>query len=115
ASNYTVRALANLPGCLAADGDAAQIVVFDETNGGACTAASAQTPSVDLSSYYCDGQAHAQSWGHLTLNGLNGSEYGGATLTLTGKNGPVPGFTNLPLAPGQTSVDLSSIPVSGAT
>src|SRR5581483_7034266 len=39
ASNYTVRALANLPGCLAADGDAAQIVVFDETNGGACTAA----------------------------------------------------------------------------
>jgi uncharacterized repeat protein (TIGR01451 family) len=114
ASNYTVRALANLPGCMAADGDAAQITVFDAVTGGACAAASAQT-SVNLSTYYCDGQSHAQSWGHLKLNGLNGTEYGSATLTLTGKNGPVPGFTNLVLAPGQTSIDLSSIPVTGNT
>jgi uncharacterized repeat protein (TIGR01451 family) len=115
AANYTVRALANLPGCLAADGDAAQITVFDQANGGSCTAASAQT-SVNLSSYYCDGQAgHAQSWGQLRLNGLDGSEFASATLTLSGKNGPIPGYTNLVLAPGQTSINLGSLPVTGAT
>ena len=37
--NYTVRALANLPGCLAANGNAAQIVIFNAKTGGSCVTA----------------------------------------------------------------------------
>jgi uncharacterized repeat protein (TIGR01451 family) len=115
AYNYTVRPLASLPGCLAADGDAGQIVVFNGQTGGQCQTATAQT-SATPASYYCDGQGgHAQHWGSLTMQGLTGSEYQSATLTLVGPNGPVPGYTNLLLAPNQTSVDLSSLPVSGDT
>jgi uncharacterized repeat protein (TIGR01451 family) len=115
ASNYTVRALANLPGCLAANGDAAQIVIFNAKTGGSCVTATTQV-TVNPSLYYCDGQpSNAQTWGTVRLNGLTGSEYGAALVTLIGVNGPVPGYTNLQLAPGQTTLDLTSLPVSGNT
>jgi uncharacterized repeat protein (TIGR01451 family) len=113
--NYTVRSLENLPGCLAADGDGAQITIFDAQTGGTCVTA---TTSVELTPrwFYCDGQSHSTpNWGALTLTGVTGSEYGGGTVTLIGVNGPVPGYTNLALAPGQRTLDLSSLPVSGNT
>jgi uncharacterized repeat protein (TIGR01451 family) len=114
--NYTVRALANLPGCMAADGDGAQIVIFNAVTGGACTSGTTQV-KITPASYYCDGASgHAKTWGTLALNGLTGSEYAGASVTLLDANGtPVPGFANLALASGHTSLDLSSLPASGNT
>jgi hypothetical protein len=114
--NYTVRALASLPGCLAANGDGRQILLFNSRTGGACVSATTAVPLTSPSAYYCDGKpGHARHWGVLTLNGLAGTEFTAATVTLTGPGGPVTGFTSIQLAPGQTSLDLSSLPVSGST
>ncbi|MCU1658871.1 MAG: hypothetical protein JWO57_3527 [Pseudonocardiales bacterium] len=116
-SSYTVRQLANLPGCMASNGDGAQISVFNATTGAPCASAS-QSVKLTPTDYYCDGLGgHVQSWGKVTLPGLNGSEYFGATLTLTDANGnPVPGWTNVPFpASGAQTLDISSIPVSGST
>lgn len=106
--NYTVRALTSLPGCLAADGDAGQINVFNALTGGSCVSAS-QTLTAGAPSY-CDGAQHSFTWTTLTLNGLNGTEYAAATVTLSDANGPVPGFTSLPLGQGKTTLDISSVP-----
>ena len=115
--NYTVRALANRPGCLAADGDAGQIVLFNAQTGviGCPTAASSVT--VNPIQYYCDGQSgHIQAWNKVTLSGANSASYTSASVTITDANGdPVPGFQNVSLAAGQTSLDISSIPVTGST
>jgi hypothetical protein len=116
ADNYTVRPLANLPGCLAADGDAGQILLFDGKTGGACVSATTTVPLTSPSRYYCDGRpGHASSWGALTLNGLARADYTSATVTLIGADGPVPGFTSRKLPPGQATLSLSSLPVSGST
>lgn len=66
------------------------------------------------SDYYCDGQSgHAKSWGRVSLLGLTGSEYGGGSLTPYGADGSaVPGWTNVPLQAGSTSIDISSIPAA---
>ena len=113
--NYTVRSLANLPGCMAADGNLGHIIIFNAQTGGSCVNAS-QSVALNPSQYYCDGLSnHATSWGTVSLNGLDGSEYTAGTVTLTGVSGPVPGYTNLQLGPGQTTLDLSSLPVSGNT
>jgi uncharacterized repeat protein (TIGR01451 family) len=113
--NYTVRALANLPGCMAADGNLGQIIVFNAQTGGSCVTDSTQVALTPHTSY-CDGRSHATpTWGTLKLNGLTGSEYAAATVTLVGATGPVPGYTDLQLASGQTSLNLSSLPVSGNT
>ncbi len=115
-SNYTVRALANLPGCLAANGDAGVINIFNAQTGAPCTTA---TQKVQLSpnQYYCDGQSgHARSWGAVSLPGLTGGEFSGATVTLYGADGkPVPGWTDVPMVAGSTSLDISALPVSGNT
>ena len=113
--NYTVRALANLPGCLAADSDAANILVFDALTGGACVTASTTIPTSASAPSYCDGETHSWAWSTLDLEGLSGSEYGGASVTISGSNGPLSGFTDLPLQTGETSLDISSIPSSGST
>ncbi|MEO7016740.1 MAG: hypothetical protein ABI067_09370, partial [Leifsonia sp.] len=112
--SYTVRPLANLPGCMVDNGNGAQIVIFNEATGGPCvtasTSVSVQAPS------WCDGQTHSLGWGTVTLNGLSGAEYsGGASITVSGTAGAVPGFTGLTLAPGQTTLDISSIPATGST
>ncbi|MFF8770873.1 hypothetical protein [Kitasatospora sp. NPDC015120] len=115
--SYTVRPLANLPGCFASNGDGGRIGIFNGETGTPCASASRSvqlTPDV----YYCDGKAgHTTSWGSVSLPGLDGSQYYGATLTLTGANGaPVPGWTEVPFPKsGPQSVDISSIPVSGNT
>jgi uncharacterized repeat protein (TIGR01451 family)/LPXTG-motif cell wall-anchored protein len=109
--NYTVRALTSLPGCLAADGDAGQINVFNALTGGSCVSAS-QTLAAGAPSY-CDGAPHSFVWTTLALNGLNGTEYAAATVTISDAHGPVPGFTGLPLGPGKTALDISSVPSTG--
>ena len=116
-SGYTVRALANLPGCMAADGDTGQIVIFDAQTGKAClTTGGTATQTLQVGApFYCDGATHSGSWTTLQLNGLSGSEYGSAQVTISGSSGPIPGFTNITLAPGQTSLNISSIPMSGPT
>jgi uncharacterized repeat protein (TIGR01451 family) len=111
--DYTVRQLANLPGCLAADGGGAQITIFNAQTGGACVAATSTTAM--SAPFYCDGQPHSGSWTTLTVNGLTGSDYAKASVTISGSSGPVAGFTNLVLLPGQTTLDVSSIPMSGTT
>jgi uncharacterized repeat protein (TIGR01451 family) len=115
-NNYTVRALANLPGCLAADGDAGVITIFNAETGAPCTTAT-QKVKLTPQGYYCDGQqGHARSWGAVSLPGLTGGEFAGGTVTLYGADGkPVPGWTDVPLPAGSTSLDISSIPVSGNT
>ncbi|MGO4653108.1 hypothetical protein AB4068_15600 [Arthrobacter sp. 2RAF22] len=109
--NYTVRALKSLPGCLAADGDEGRINVFNALTGEDCISASQSLVAAAPS--YCDEAKHSFTWTTLTLNGLNGSEYAAATLTLADANGPLPGFTGLPLGPGKTSLDISSVPSTG--
>lgn len=115
-SNYTVRALANLPGCLAADGDAGVINIFNAQTGAPCTTAT-QKVQLTPNQYYCDGQpGHARSWGAVSLPNLTGGEFAGATVTLYGADGkPVPGWSDVPMAAGSTSLDISSLPVSGNT
>ncbi|WP_344324557.1 DUF7507 domain-containing protein [Kitasatospora putterlickiae] len=115
--SYTVRALANLPGCMASNGDSARISIFNAETGAPCAAA---TRSVQLTPdvYYCDGKSgHTTAWGTVSLPGLDGSQYHGATLTLTGADGaPVPGWADVPFPKsGPQSIDISSIPVSGDT
>ncbi|MCW2658351.1 MAG: Conserved repeat protein, partial [Jatrophihabitans sp.] len=116
-SSYTVRALANLPGCMASNGDGAQISIFNAVTGAPCASAS-QTLALDPSVYYCDGQpGHIDSWGAVSLPGLSASDYAGATLTLFGADGTaLPAWTNVPFpASGPQSIDISSIPVTGNT
>jgi fimbrial isopeptide formation D2 family protein/uncharacterized repeat protein (TIGR01451 family) len=115
--SYTVRPLANLPGCMASNGNGAQISVFNAQTGGPCASAS-QSVKLTPSNYYCDGNpGHATSWGTVSLPGLNGSEYFGATLTLLDANGdPLPGWINVPFpSSGPQVIDISSIPVAGNT
>ncbi|MCW2598099.1 MAG: hypothetical protein JWP39_3987, partial [Jatrophihabitans sp.] len=116
AQNYTVRALANLPGCLAANGNAAQIIVFNQQTGGSCSSASTSL-TLAISDYYCDGQSgHATAWSTLSLPGLSSSAYSQAAVTLFGADGsPLPGWTNVSFPPGSTSLDISSIPITGNT
>jgi uncharacterized repeat protein (TIGR01451 family)/fimbrial isopeptide formation D2 family protein len=115
--SYTVRPLANLPGCMASNGNAAKISVFNAATGAPCASAS-QTLKLDPTVYYCDGQpGHIDSWGAVTLPGLSASDYAGATLTLFGADGAaLPAWTNVPFpATGPQSIDISSIPVTGNT
>ena len=112
--NYTTRQLANLPGCMASNGDAGVIQVFNEKTGKECVTASTQL-ALKPADYYCGQPGHARNWGTLKLNGVTGSEYGAATVTVSGVNGPVPGYTNRPLQANETSFDLSALPVSDNT
>ncbi|WP_157695301.1 DUF7927 domain-containing protein [Nakamurella panacisegetis] len=115
--SYTVRALQNLPGCMASNGDGAQISVFNAATGAPCSTAS-QSVKLTPTDSYCDGRsAHVQSWETVTLPGLDGSQYAGATLTLFGADGnPLPAWTNVPFpASGAQTIDISSIPVTGNT
>jgi uncharacterized repeat protein (TIGR01451 family) len=110
--SYTVRPLANLPGCMADNGNGAQIVVFNASTGGACVSASTTVTKTTPTSFYCDGGTHVSNWDKLTLVGLTGSEYASATVTLYDTNGnPVPGFVNVVMS--GTTLDISSLVVSG--
>ncbi|GAB2457966.1 hypothetical protein GCM10027082_05610 [Comamonas humi] len=110
--SYSVRPLANLPGCMAINGDGAQIKVFNQVTGGACVSGSASVPPTAPSAYYCDGTSHTSQWDKLTLLGLTGSEYGQAVATVYDMNGAaVPGFSNVVM--NGTTLDISSLPVSG--
>jgi hypothetical protein len=102
---YTVRALVNLPGCMAADGDAGEIVVFAAASGGPCEVAVQQSVPVTPTSAYCDGRSgHVAGWGSVTLAGLAGSEYASATVTVADAAGD-PVLTRT--VPGGAPLDVS--------
>jgi uncharacterized repeat protein (TIGR01451 family) len=115
-SNYTVRPMTGQPGCLLADGGAAKIRLFDAATGGGCQLTTV-SQAVNPAGYYCGtGAAAFKAWGQLTLSGLPAGSYSGAAVSLTDASGnPVPGFTSVVLPAGTTTLDISSIPVTGAT
>jgi uncharacterized repeat protein (TIGR01451 family) len=111
--NYTTRALANVPGCMAADGNVGQITFFDAQTGGVCGNLKG-TVTLDPAPYYCDGQGgHVKSWGPVTLSDVAGTGYTSATITILDKNGNVVETDTLPA--GQTTLDLPNVPTTGAT
>jgi uncharacterized repeat protein (TIGR01451 family) len=114
--NYTVRALANVPGCMAADGNAGQITFFDAITGGVCGNLKGSV-TLDPAPYYCDGQGgHVKSWGPVTLSGLTGTGATSATITILDKNGdPVAGFESVTIPASRPTLDISSIPTTGNT
>lgn len=113
---YTLMPDPYLPGCLAEDGDAGMVQYFDAATGVlGCSGLGAQV-AVNPAGSYCDGASHATAWKQIVINGISASQYTGAIYTVYDKEGnPVPGFTEVALAPGQATVDISSIPMSGAT
>jgi fimbrial isopeptide formation D2 family protein/uncharacterized repeat protein (TIGR01451 family) len=113
---YTVRALANLPGCMASNGDGAQITIFNAVTGGQCASASTSV-TLSMNDYYCDGQGgHASTWDTVSLPGLTPADYLNASLTLFDVNGnPVPNWSNVLFPANSNSLDISSIPASGDT
>jgi uncharacterized repeat protein (TIGR01451 family) len=112
ARGYTVRALANIPGCLAADGDAGQILLVDAATGGACAVSAVQSVSATPDDLDCAGKPAAATWGSVTLTGLTGAEYMAAMLTVFDQNGtqvesvPIPSGVNG--APPTVSLDTLS-------
>lgn len=113
---YTLVQDPYLPGCLAEDGNAGVVQYFDAATGAlGCSGLSARV-AVNPAASYCDGSAHATAWSQLVISGISASQYTGAIYTVYDKEGnPVPGFTEVSLAPGQDSVNISSIPMSGST
>lgn len=113
-NNYTVTGpLANLPGCLAANGDAGVIALFSETTGQSCGIESAKVSTTPSQSYCDGGSGHVTGWDKVSLVGLTGAEYTGATVTLTNAAGaPIAGWSDVPIPAGQTSLDISSLPIA---
>jgi uncharacterized repeat protein (TIGR01451 family) len=114
---YTISPDPYIPGCLAEDGDAGVVQYFSAITGAiGCSGEVARVP-VNPSASYCDGQSgHVTGWNQIQLSGITASQYAGATYTVLDANGnPVPGFDNILLTPGQTTVDISSIPATGST
>jgi uncharacterized repeat protein (TIGR01451 family) len=66
--------------------------------------------------YYCgSGTAGFAAWNQLTVTGAPAGSYTQASVSLTDANGdPVPGFTNVTLAPGQ-ALNLSPISTAAPT
>jgi len=85
-AGYTVRTLENVPGCMAADGDSGQITVFNALTGSTCISASSNLTMA--APFYCDQKSHTGQWTTLTLNGVTGSEYATATVTISGIRRP---------------------------
>jgi uncharacterized repeat protein (TIGR01451 family) len=113
---YTLMPDPYLPGCLAEDGDAGMVQYFDAATGAlGCSGLGAQV-AVNPANAYCDGTAHATAWSQIAISGISASQYTGAIYTVYDKEGnPVPGFKEVALAAGQSTIDISAIPMSGTT
>jgi hypothetical protein len=67
-------------------------------------------------SYCAAGAAAFHRWSKLTLTGLVPGAYATAVVSLQDANGnPIPGFQNVVLPSGATTLDVSSIPVGAPT
>ena len=114
---YSIVPDPSLPGCLAEDGDAGIIQYFSAITGTLGCAGSTAHVAVSPENSYCDGSSgHVTSWHQIDITGITAAQYAGATYTVYDENGsPVPGFANVSVGAGQQAVDISSIPVTGAT
>ena len=113
---YTLRQDTTNPGCIWELGDAGVFEVFSATFGGAgCTEGAAQV-ALTPAAYYCDGKpGHVTGWDHLVLGGLTSADYDGVSVTITDANDdPVPGWTSRVFPNTDQTIDISSIPYSGA-
>ena len=91
-NEYTVRTDPYHPECVWANSHSGTVVAFDVFTGADC--GTTQRFAVKPSAYYCSGTAMVKKYGTLRLNGLNPSDFTGATVALTDVAGTtIPGFT----------------------
>jgi uncharacterized repeat protein (TIGR01451 family) len=114
---YTLRQDPVNPDCIWEEGDADRFEVFSATFGG--TNCSQATTNVDIrpSSFYCDGQAgHVTGWDRIQISGVTPADFTAMAVSIVDDNGdPVPGWTSRVFPNTTTSIDISSIPVTGPT
>ena len=114
---YTLRQDPVNPDCIWEEGDADRFEVFSATFGG--TNCSQATTNVDVrpSSFYCDGQSgHVSGWDRIQVSGVTPADFTAMAVSIADDNGdPVPGWTSRVFPNTTTSIDISSIPVTGAT
>ncbi|RDV45894.1 hypothetical protein DOE76_05430 [Leifsonia sp. ku-ls] len=114
--NYTSRTIAGVPGCLIATGDGRLMNTYDANTGGACLSTFASTRVAPASSYCGSGAAGFRGWGTLNIVDTPTTSYKNAIVTIYDVNRqPVSGFDGVSLPAGTTSLDISSIPPTGAT
>ncbi len=114
---YSIVPDPSLPGCLAEAGDGGIIQYFSAITGAlGCTGSTARVV-VNPANSYCDGlTGHVTSWNQIDITEITAAQYAGATYTVYDENGnPVPGFANISVAAGQQAIDISAIPITGAT
>ncbi len=113
---YTLRQDPYNPGCIWELGDAGVFEVFSATFGGTTCKEGAAQVALTPAAYYCDGKAgHVTGWNNLVLGGLTSADYDAASVTITDANGdPVPGWTARVFPNTQQTINISSIPYSGA-
>lgn len=114
---YTLEPDPDLPGCVGEIGDTGVVQYFDARTGALGCSGSLGKVSVDPTASYCDGQSgHVTGWDQVVISGIPPADYKGATVTVLDADGNlIPGFEAVPLSSGQSSLDISSIPVSGST
>ncbi|MBV8979452.1 MAG: hypothetical protein JO086_00980 [Acidimicrobiia bacterium] len=114
---YNVTSNPDVPGCLGEDGDTGMIQFFDGRTGALGCSGVLGDVSVDPAASYCATHpGHPTGWDQVLISGIPEADYKGATLTVRDSNGEaVPGFEVVPLSSAKTSLDISSIPLSGAT
>ncbi|SEH69787.1 MULTISPECIES: DUF11 domain-containing protein [unclassified Leifsonia] len=115
-TNYTSRQVAGIPGCLLAAGDGRVMNTFDATTGGPCASTFSSATVNPIASYCGSGAAGFHSWNSVEIDGLPSTSYGSAVVTVFNSNGQVvAGFDHVQLPNGVTTLDISSIPKTGAT
>jgi hypothetical protein len=114
---YTITSDPDIPGCLGEDGDAGAVQLFDARTGAlGCSGLIGEVVTDPTTSYCAATPGHASGWDRVQVSGVPAADYGGATVTVSDAQGhPVPGFEVVPLRPGDTTLDISPIPISGAT
>jgi uncharacterized repeat protein (TIGR01451 family) len=117
---YTLQADPVIPNCLWENGNNGRIVPFDGTTGLQGCANTQAGLNVNPDAFFCDGQTgHVTGWSAVTITSLFLLQGGSIQVTVRDNNGVVvPGFNAIAptsVGPGTWSVDLSTIPFSGAT
>lgn len=114
--NYTSRTIAGVPGCLIAAGDGRLMNTFDADTGGPCLSTFASVTVEPVTSYCGSGAAAFTGWSSIDLVDTPAAGYANALVTVYDRNRqPVSGFSGVKLPSGTTTLDISSIPATGAT
>ena len=115
---YTLEPDPDLPGCVGEIGDTGVVQYFDARTGAlGCSGSLGKGFRGSDGVLDCDGQSgHVTGWDEVVISGIPPADYKGATVTVLDADGNlIPGFEAVPLSSGQSSLDISSIPVSGST